>query len=125
MVFNGHAQQHDDFIYPYDSHQFLGISLQGLPNGVDAQRHGDGASRLSVITRGLVTVMCDYEDIKDINLLSFVKVKTNNQKKYKGFDPKTNFYSIEATNNSHEAIGILYSKPDRRHKSNEVKILLL
>jgi len=117
------AFYHKDYIY--ERKNFVGMSGEGLPNGSAAQKHGGGATHFSVATRGLVTMMVNYEDVRKLEILSPVKVVPSSCR-FNGFDPNVVCFTLaDATKEKKFAIGILMSKPSRRHPSNQCQILLV
>ena len=63
----------------YSTHEpiretFVGVSIEGLAEGEKCRRFGDAYSRFGCVTRGLVTIMCDYGDVEKIPLGAYVKV---------------------------------------------------
>jgi len=121
---NTHGQWFDDG--PYTNDRFVGVSVEGLPNGGDVVKHGEKMAHYTVVTRGIVTVMCDYTDTQHIGLMKHVKVKCG-ERKYRGMGVNK-FFSIEECTDQDDAskhsIGILLSKPTLDDKANEVRLLL-
>jgi len=119
-----HAQYLDG---DYNNENFIGVSSDGLLNHHDVAKHGEKMSHFTVTTRGIVTVMCDYEDACKLKLLSHVKVESSSRR-YRGMPMKTPFTlkmcedGDDILNNS---IGIVISKPNEVNRANEARILLL
>lgn len=124
----GQPYASDDTYYTRDN--FVGVSMAALLNGADAQKHGDSHARISVITRGVVTVMCDYATTKTLAI--------NNPVRFMKHDPSPNFVGYPATtkwfkpvkaeikndNDRRFAVGVVCGLPDARRKTNEVRITL-
>lgn len=108
----------------YDRKNFVGVSGEGLPNGDAAQKHGGGATHFSIATRGLVTMMVNYDDLRGLHVLENVKV-IKSERTFNGFDPLVGCFSLGRADGAHDAIGILMSKPSKRHPSNQCQILLV
>lgn len=119
-----HAQHLDD---DYSNVNFVGVSSDGLLNHHDVAKHGEKMSHFTVTTRGIVTVMCDYEDACTLKLLSHVKV-AKSTRRYRGMPMKTPFTLEMCTGGDDtldKSIGIVISKPNEVNRANEVRLLLL
>merc|ERR1711935_968369 len=122
----GHGQHYDGSSGEYSNKFFIGVTTEGLPGGADVVKHGAKMGHFTVITRGIVTVMCDYHDVCSIKMGTLVKVKKSDHK-FRGM-PINNFSLTSCTNPADEvtnAIGILLSKPSEDDKANEARLLLL
>jgi hypothetical protein len=120
-----HGQFLDNADDAYDSKNFVGVSTDGLVNFHDVHKHGEKMSHFTVTTRGIVTVMCNYEDACKLPLLSHVKV-AKSQHTYRGMPMKAPF-TLALCNDDEVAtksIGKLVSKPTEVNRANEVRLLL-
>lgn len=124
LIENVHAQFFDSLGGEhYTRANFMGVSIAGT-NGAAARKHTDSVARFSLISRGLVTIMADYGDVESIPIGSYVKV-TKSKNKFSGFPAQLTPFSLQATTRDDmSAIGVLYGKPDMRHKSNDARILI-
>ena len=105
--------------------EFVGVSMGGLADGAACHKFREAQNRLSVITRGMATVMCDYEKVKNIPLMTpvcFVP-RPNTKTGFIKFHAKTPFWDLAAAAGK-PAIGILVGKPTDRHRSNDARVLL-
>jgi len=107
---------------------FLGVSSEGLPDGAAAVKFPSAATHYTVVTRGLVTVMACYRDVKDIPLRSYVRLKAHDAStdmKFSNFPGKYPM-SLEACHREDAAaIGVLIRKPSTRAAMNECDVLLV
>lgn len=111
----------------YNNDTFVGVSTEGLANPDDVAKHGEKMSHFTVTTRGVVTVMCDYDDAAQLKLLGHVKVKKGNRM-YRGM-PMRNPFSLANCDDKADiekfSIGKLIAKPTEANRANEVRLLLL
>lgn len=106
--------------------EFVGVSVDGLADGRAIARFNEASNRLSVITRGMCTVMCDFDMVDKIPLLSPVKFEIRDATKagFSGFHDDTVWYDLVEALPPNAAVGILIGKPSQRYKSNDARILL-
>lgn len=122
-VLDVHGQYHTG--QQYDRDHFVGVSIEGIRDGQAARDFGEAASRFSVVSRGVVTVMASSDDIKNIPLDTPVCV-AKSARVFRGFAPGVTFFTIaKCMRGSDKCIGTMMSEYDKRHKTNECKILLL
>lgn len=111
----------------YENRFFIGVSTEGLPSGADVLRHGAKMGHFTVITRGIVTVMCDYHDVHNIPIGAHVKVKRCTHQ-FRGMGTENPFSLVGCTDSEDiekYAIGVLLSKPSEDDKANEARLLLM
>ena len=122
----------------YTHANFLGVSTDGLPDGASAAKHPEQATHFTAITRGLVTVMCCYEDIKDLRIGDPVRIlfRTGTPTKphtWSGIDlvgsatSQDGPFSLELTpaGSENDTIGHVISMPgEKRFAANECTIML-
>ena len=113
-------------LHPPTRETFVGVSIEGVAEGAKCRRFGDAYSRFGCVTRGLVTIMCDYGDVEKIPLGTHVKV-IQGRNKFRGMPAAMIPFSLarlEEGENPNHAIGMLMGKPDMRHRTNEARVLL-
>jgi hypothetical protein len=110
----------------YDRANFLGVTAEGLPDGHSASKFRGGATHFTVISRGLVTIMCDYNEAKKLEIGDWVKV-TRSKHTWNGIGV-VGFSHPFALAKTHtpliDGIGYVVDLPTKRLPSNEVIVLL-
>jgi hypothetical protein len=110
----------------YSRANFVGVTAEGLPDGQTASKFRGGATHFTVISRGLVTIMCDYGEAKRLEVGDWVKVTpSKNSWNGIGVAPNTRPFALAKTHTPLiDGIGYVVDLPTRRVPSNEVIVLL-
>ena len=119
------ASEYDGAVQP-SRETFVGVSIEGIGDGSKCRKFGDAHSRFSCVTRGLVTIMCDYGDVESIPLGTNVKV-IKGKNRFAGMPAALTPFSLAPVTGADPqgaAIGMLMGKPDMRNRSNEARVLL-
>ena len=116
--------------YTYEN--FLGVSTDGLPDGASAKRFPGQATHFTATTRGLVTVMCCWENVKQLRIGDPVMVTladTNGAHTWNGIGLSERAgngpFTLKHSTDNARTIGYVVSRPDGvKDRANECTIML-